>query len=275
MTLNEKGYIMPLTFDFGSNWLAFSNEKVNARCLESAGESLRNLIGSEYLIGRSFLDIGCGSGLFSIAAAQYGAARVVGFDVSEKSIEASRRNLEYLATDAGPNTITHFRVGDVLDKIFLGKLPKFDIVYAWGSLHHTGSMWQAIRNAASLVESEEGMLVLSIYNHHWTSPIWKQVKRSYNLSPGAVRPLLHCSFATIIYVAVWVATYGNPLQKERGMNFWYDVIDWLGGYPYEYASIDRIAHFVESLGLQMERVLKPRIPTGCNEFVFRRAPRST
>ena len=115
------------------------------------------------------------------------------------------------------------------------------------------------------------MYVIAIYNHHWTSPIWKQIKRFYNLSPGPVRRLLNYCFGALIYVALWVTTRTNPLHKERGMDFWFDVIDWLGGYPYEYARIADIISFVQPLGFQVERITRPRGRTGCNEFVFKRS----
>jgi 2-polyprenyl-6-hydroxyphenyl methylase/3-demethylubiquinone-9 3-methyltransferase len=132
-------------------------------------------------------------------------------------------------------------------------------------------MWEAIRKAASLVEPENGTFVIAIYNHHWTSPIWKQIKRLYNLSPDPLRRMLNCFFAIAIYVGVWVTARQNPLHKERGMDFWYDVIDWLGGYPYEYGRITDVVKFVEPLGFQADRITKPRGWTGCNEFVFRRS----
>jgi 2-polyprenyl-6-hydroxyphenyl methylase/3-demethylubiquinone-9 3-methyltransferase len=73
----------------------------------------------------------------------------------------------------------------------------------------------------------------------------------------------------VIYLCVLVTTRENPLQKERGMSFRIDVVDWLGGFPYEYATVDEILDFMRSLGFQADRVTRPRVPTGCNEFVLR------
>jgi SAM-dependent methyltransferase len=262
---------MSLRFDFGRNWEAFSAAKLDARRLHDAARSLRELIGAENIEGRTFLDVGCGSGLFSIAAAQCGAVRVVGFDIDPTATEVSKANVVRLADHLGGTARPDFCVGDVLDDTFLAQLGTFDIVYAWGSLHHTGAMWQAIRNAASLVKPENGTLVIAIYNRHWTSPIWKQIKRFYNLSPGPVRWLLNCLFGALIYVGVWVTTRTNPLNKERGMDFGCDVIDRLGGYPYEYACVEDIVSFVQPLGYQVQRIARTVGWTGCNEFVFKRA----
>jgi 2-polyprenyl-3-methyl-5-hydroxy-6-metoxy-1,4-benzoquinol methylase len=264
--------VTALSFDFGRNWEAFSRAKVDAERLQDARRSLQQLVGTDNIEGHTFVDVGCGSGLFSIGAAQLGAARVVGFDVNATAVHVSNTNLRRLRGDLPEGTSEpRFCTGNVLDPAFLEDLGTFDVVYAWGVLHHTGAMWQAIRNAASLVKGEDGILVLALYNRHWTSFFWKQIKRLYNLSPHAVRRLLHYIFGALIYLGVWVTTRENPLHKERGMDFWYDVIDWLGGYPYEYAGAEAVVQFVHPLGFRVERVVRPRAPTGCNEFVFKRS----
>lgn len=261
-----------LSFDFGRNWEAFSAARVDAQRLDHAKKSLVDLIGEDRIVGHTFLDVGCGSGLFSIAATQLGAGRVLGFDVNPTAVDVSKANVyrlrEHLSTEAVEPS---FCMGNALDQGFLASLGTFDIVYAWGVLHHTGAMWQAIRNVTSTVKSDNGMLIIAIYNHHWTSSFWKQIKRLYNLSPSAVRWLLNYVLGALIYIGVWVATRGNPLHKDRGMDFWYDVIDWLGGYPYEYAGVESVERFLEALGFQVERVVRPRVPTGCNEFVLKRS----
>ncbi len=269
--VERKSKTRDLCYDFGGNWQAFSAAKLDARRLDAAVQSLRQLIGAENVQGRTFLDVGCGSGLFSVAAALCGAAQVVGFDINPTGIEVCRSNAARFAEHLNSVAVPHFCVGSALDREFLTALGTFDVVYAWGCLHHTGDMWQAIRNTASLVKPETGTLVMSIYNYHWTSPVWKQVKFLYNVSPRPVRWLLNYLFGALVYAGVWATTRQNPLKKERGMDFWYDVIDWLGGYPYEYARIADVVDFVQALGFQVEQVVKTRGWTGCNEYVFSRA----
>ncbi len=257
---------MSLTFDFGQNWQEFSESKLDDQHFAEAKNSIEDLIGVEELQQKSLLDIGCGSGIFSIAAALLGARCVVGLDINAKSIHASHKNLTRFATYLTDEKVK-FHVCDVLNLEAIQTFGAFDIVYAWGSLHHTGSMWEAIRNASQQV-APSGTFVLAIYNCHWTSPIWFQIKRIYNLSPRFVQNVLNYIFGAIIYLAVLLVVRKNPLQGERGMDFWYNVIDWLGGYPYEYASADEIVKFVEELGFTLKRIEPPRAPTGCNEFVF-------
>src|SRR5262245_47233957 len=72
-------------FEFGKNWTRFlavlDDERIDEAC-----KSLRRMLGVDTLARRSFLDIGCGSGLFSLAAMRLGAARVVSFDFDPHSV---------------------------------------------------------------------------------------------------------------------------------------------------------------------------------------------
>ena len=259
---------MALSFDFGSNWQAYSRARLEPQRVREAEESLRALLGIDRLVGRSFLDIGCGSGLFSIAAAACGARRVLGFDVNPVSVSTSVENAQRYLPPGAPQP--EFRLGSILDDDLVRSLGVFDTVYAWGSLHHTGQMWRAIRNAASLV-APGGVFALAIYDDHWSVPFWKQVKRVYNIAPRPFRRMMDVSFGTAMYAAVWLVARENPMRKDRGMDFWYDVVDWLGGYPYEVATPQQLREFLAPLGFTFVSCAAPRVPTGCNELVFQRA----
>jgi hypothetical protein len=58
----------------------------------------------------------------------------------------------------------------------------------------------------------------------------------------------------VIYLAKWIVTGSNPRNQLRGMDFYFDVIDWVGGYPYEYASRDEVLTMVEPMGFTCSRV---------------------
>jgi len=250
-------------FDFCKNWQAFSEQRVDTDRLARACESLHALLQKDSLAGLSFLDVGCGSGLFSIAAYRLGAARVVGIDVNPRCIEISQDNRERLI----PRSPVEFHVASALQPDQLARFGAFDLVYAWGSLHHSGSMWVAVRNVAACV-APGGILIVAIYNKHITSPLWQMIKWFYNQVPGVVQRVMIFLFAGVIYVAKFLVTRSNPLAKERGMDFWFDVIDWIGGYPYEYASGQEVESFVTTHGFEMRRYIPAAVPTGCNEFVF-------
>ena len=250
-------------FDFGKNWQEFSEQRIDDDRVATACQSLGSLIQKESLVGLSFLDVGCGSGLFSLGAYRLGAARVVGLDVNPRCIETSKRNRDRLI----PGSPVEFHVASALDPEQLKAFNTFDVVYAWGSLHHTGSMWSAIRNVSTCV-APGGLLVLAIYNKHVTSPLWRLIKWLFNNVPASLQRLMICFFAGVIYVAKFTVTGSNPLKKERGMDFWYDVIDWVGGYPYEYAEPHAVEEKVVGQGLALQRIIRAQVPTGCNQFIF-------
>jgi len=249
-------------FEFGKNWASFS-ELLNPERVDQAQDSLKNLLGTADLRGKTFLDIGCGSGLFSIAAVRMGAT-VLGIDLDPISIETSQQNAQNWLKD--PSKVS-FQAASVLDSAQLDKLDYFDIVYSWGVLHHTGNMKQALKNAAKRVKPG-GSFIISIYNRHFTSPIWALIKKTYNGLPDFGQRALIWLFTPVIFFAKWIVTRKNLLEMHgRGMDFMHNVIDWLGGYPYEYASVSEIQTILESLGGNTVRVIPTQVPTGCNEFV--------
>ncbi|MCX5638423.1 MAG: methyltransferase domain-containing protein [Planctomycetota bacterium] len=255
-----------IAFNFGKNWQDFSEHSLDQTQFTSALESLDQLIGKYRITGKSFLDIGCGSGLFAISAAQLGAHKVVGIDISRQSISASLQNKQRSA----PQSQIEFFHRSIFDKS-LSQLGQFDIVYAWGVLHHTGNMYQALELAAQMVKLN-GILAIAIYNRHWSSPVWKIIKRFYNFAPQFIQWLMIRLFYGIIALAKFIVTGKNPFtNKRRGMNFFYDVVDWVGGYPYEYASRKKMEKFMEKIGFDLIKFNKAPVPTGCNEFVFTRA----
>src|SRR5580700_4982062 len=128
-------------FAFGENWAAFLAQLDDQR-IATAEASLREMLGVENLHGRTFLDIGSGSGLFSLAARRLGA-KVRSFDYDPASVACTTElKTRYYPQDENWTVGT----GSVLDADYLNSFPKFDIVYSWGVLHHTGQMWLALEN---------------------------------------------------------------------------------------------------------------------------------
>lgn len=292
----------PPRFAFGRNWSRFLRTLTEER-IHAAENSLLPLGGYDGLKGRRFLDIGCGSGLFSLAAYRLGAD-VVSFDFDADSVGCTLSLQDREQADA-----THWdiRQGSVLDEDFLISLGEFDIVYSWGVLHHTGEMWTAIELAARRVK-RGGLLCIALYNDQgpW-SRVWLKVKEFYNRCPRWLQP--------VVVVAIggpWMAQRAlmklsaalmNGLfsmlngrrprlfrssmsrgsdgaaspnrqlfqsQRARGMHWWYDLVDWIGGYPFEVAKPEDVLKHLRSHGFELTQMTTCGGNLGCNEFVFHR-----
>lgn len=250
-------------FEFGANWSRFL-KFLNDERIRTAEKSLRSMLGVTSLEGKTFIDVGSGSGLFSLAAKHLGA-RVFSFDYDPKSVActAELRRRYYLESSDW-----QVEEGSALDLDYLGRLGQHDIVYSWGVLHHTGEMWQALGNVAPLVR-ENGKLFVAIYNDQgWISKYWTFVKRVYNsgLLGKAVMVLLHIPY--LLGLRFLVRALTGRLSVERGMSLWYDMLDWLGGYPFEVASPEQIILFYKNKGFVLDNLKTTQGRHGCNEFVF-------
>jgi 2-polyprenyl-3-methyl-5-hydroxy-6-metoxy-1,4-benzoquinol methylase len=258
-------------FAFGANWLKFLDHIDEAR-IALAETSLQDMLESPTLAGLSFLDVGCGSGLFSLAARLLGA-RVFSFDFDPDSVSCTKNLKERYSPHDSDWLIEQ---GSVLDKDFLRRLGTFDIVYSWGVLHHTGSMWLALENIESLLKPG-GKLFLAIYNDQGIlSFYWLCVKRFYcsgSLGKSVVSFFCYPFFAVrsliadIIYRRNPLHRYG-PFSEGRGMSFVRDLKDWLGGLPFEVARPESIFNFYRSRGFILQKLVTVNGGHGNNQFVF-------
>lgn len=263
-------------FEFGKNWSRFLTLLDESRIRE-AEESLKRMLVVENLEGKSFVDVGSGSGLFSLAARRLGA-RVQSIDYDPHSVACTAElRRRYFRDDP----LWRVDEGSALDQDYLQSLGSFDVVYSWGVLHHTGRMWEALENVHALV-AEGGKLFIAIYNDTGSqSARWKAIKRTYNRLPGPLKPpftilmmapgelkaivrsLLTLSVGS--YIRSW-----TQYDSSRGMNRWHDMVDWVGGYPYEVATPDEIFDFYRARGFVLIKLLCGGVGLGCNEFVFQK-----
>src|SRR5258705_5819727 len=247
-------------FAFGRNWTSFLGVLDDAR-IRTATASLTAMLDRADLRGLRFLDVGCGSGLFSLAARRRGA-RVVLFDFDADSVGGAGELPHRFSPDDPPWDI---REGPALDEPFLQSLGTFDVVYSWGVLHHTGAMWRALELIRAPLRPG-GHLCIAIYNDQgaW-SQRWAAIKRRYCSGPFWRAAIVGT------FVPYWVArglvadlVWGrNPLRRYteyrggRGMSVWHDWIDWLGGFSFEGAKTERILGFIRGPRLTLSQPSAP------------------
>lgn len=263
-------------FEFGKNWSQFL-ELLNEERILKAEQSLREMLEVENLEGKTFLDIGSGSGLFSLAAKRLGA-KVFSFDYDSNSYACTKElKRRFFETDENWTV----EQGSALDRKYVQSLGKFDIVYSWGVLHHTGSMWEALDNA-ELAVKDGGTLFVAIYNDTGSqAERWKWIKKTYCKlpkplkSPFAVLMILPEEGKRFISSLIRLKpaeffNFWKTYTNSRGMNRWYDIVDWVGGYPYEVATPDEIFEFYKAKGYSLTKLKTGGVGLGCNEFVFRK-----
>ncbi len=256
-------------FEFGKNWQAFL-QSVDERRISLAKDSLEEMLRTD-LKEKSFLDVGCGSGLFSLAARRLGA-EVTSFDFDPHSVACTQELRKRFSAEEQ----WHIAEGSALDEAYLEALGEFDVVYSWGVLHHTGRMWQALDNIHRRV-AKDGLLYISLYNDEGlASQLWTKVKRFYCSSPvgraivtGVFVPLFAVK-AAIQCVVRMRNVFADYAQTARGMSMFRDWIDWLGGYPFEVAKPEEVLAFMRVRGFELEN-LRTTNRMGCNEYVFHRA----
>ena len=263
-------------FEFGKNWSRFLTTLDDQRIAE-AERAITGMLELPDLTGKRFLDIGSGSGLSSLAARRLGAS-VHSFDYDPHSVACTTElRRRYFPQDDSWKV----EEGSALDADYVRSLGEFDIVYSWGVLHHTGEMWKALENAQIPVAAG-GKLLLAIYNDTGSQAArWRWIKKTYNQLPR----LMKTPFAIAVsapeeakslirsvvkgrpgeYVRTW-----TQYKQVRGMSHWHDLIDWVGGYPYEVAKPEEIFDFYRARGFTLTKLKCGAVGLGCNEFVFQK-----
>ncbi len=212
-----------LRFQFGTNWADYVRRHFSDERVDIARRHLLAVLKLDDLKGRTFLDIGCGSGLHSLAALRAGAERIVSFDYDRNSVATTMK----LRQMSGAPERWSAMQGSVLDRAFVDQLPKSDIVYSWGVLHHTGSMWNAIENASRCLHDTSVFYIALYSTDVYTNPpasYWLDVKREYNRANILKKRWMDWKYAWNNSIRNDLRNRKNPLatvreyQKSRGMS---------------------------------------------------------
>lgn len=260
-------------FEFGENWESFVDEHFDQSRVDVSKQHMLNFLGVNSLDGKSFLDIGCGSGLHSLAAFQSGATQILSFDYDPKSVATTQALHRYAGSPA------HWTIqqGSALDEAFMAGLPAFDIVYSWGVLHHTGNVWKALRLAFALVRPGSSAYIALYSSDVQKNPppeYWLDIKRTYVSASGMKRRWMELAYIWrfLMERRIWrlssVWKKARDYKKTRGMSFYHDIKDWLGGWPMEFCyDADVVALAQSEFAFELVRMDTGQANT---EFLFKR-----
>lgn len=272
---------LPLTdvrthFSFGKNWASYAR-LIDEDAITAAQRDMAVLLGASDLRGRTFIDLGCGSGLHALAALRLGAARVAAHDIDVGCVATTTSLLQRLA----PSERWTVDCRDILQTT-PADLGQFDIVYAWGVLHHTGDMREALSRAAALVKAR-GLLAVAVYRRTPLCAVWRSIKRRYSRAGPRGQRAARAVYVGLLRAALLARgrsfrAYVRDYHGHRGMDFTHDLHDWLGGFPYESVAPPEFRTWVVQKGFREVRNLtKPVVAlgifgSGCDEYVFEKHP---
>ncbi len=261
-------------FEFGENWKNYS-KTIDQKRINSAIEGVKKLF-PDGLAGKTFLDIGCGSGLHSLAALSLGAASVTAVDIDENSVSTTQELLTKYApgSEMEPRRLRLFSTRR-----------QMRLARSTSSIPGVCCITPATCGEQSNVQlnfvNSGGQFAIAIYSATSCDSMWKAEKKFYSRAP---RPIQWTIWQ--IYMAAFLTaktllgrnpiSYVRNYSEMRGMNFSHDAHDWLGGYPYETATATEIHDRICKMGFTEKRsfplpVSRGLFGSGCHEFVFQKA----
>lgn len=262
-----------ISFSFGKNWSDFIEKHFSEERVKISQKHILKFLKMDNLKNKYFLDIGCGSGLQSLSAFLSGAEKIVSLDVDKFSVKTCKEIKNRYKNPENWSVLN----GSILDDEFISKIEKADIVYSWGVLHHTGDMWNAIKNASKLIR-DNGLFYIALYTTDYKSKYWLEIKKKYNRAGNFKKRMMEIKYVLRHLFIPYFLTFQNPFtvirnhKKTRGMSYFTDVKDWLGGYPYEFARPEEVIFFCkDKLGLELINLKTGEANT---EYLFKKIKNS-
>lgn len=205
--------------------------------IEKQIEFLNKLIGRDNIENKIVLDAGCGTGIAAISFKKLGANKVIGIDISKKSLLTAKK----LAEEAGVKL--KFITGDLLNLPLKGN---FDIIHSFGALHHTGDTKGAFANLINLL-GENGQFYLALYWRTRLTFLHQFIRKILRLLPeSAWEPI--SKFITKFMV--------GKKKTQRGFDGYGEALDWLCVPHRDHYRPEEIKKWFKEYNMQSELLVK-------------------
>jgi len=233
--------------------------------LEASEKHWRLFYSPEEVRGKSVLDAGCGTGIFSIIFARNGAGRVVGIDISPGSLETANGLKERFNLSNA-----EFRLQDMLRLPFPDAA--FDIVWAWGTVHHTTDPFRAVSELIRVLRPG-GSLFLAVYKKTKVTFIHEIIRKTLIKTPRRTWTAL--SKVMAFFLAPVVFVFKKREKSRKGEKLEELILDWYFVPIRHYYTPEEIQDFLGKKGLAVEQFLPAsgRFDSSSN-FIFKARKKS-
>lgn len=195
--------------------------------------------------GKSVLDAGCGTGIFSTIFARNGAAKVLGIDISEGSLETAKALKAKFHLEN-----TDFKKQDMLALPFEDE--SFDIVWAWGTVHHTTDPFRAMCELTRVLKTG-GSILLAVYTRTKVTFLHEIIRKTLIRTPRKTWKALSKILALLLYPVVLV--FKKREKSRKGEKLEELIMDWYFVPIRHYYYPEEIKTFLEEQGFAVEKFL--------------------
>ncbi len=195
--------------------------------------------------GKSVLDAGCGTGIFSVIFSNKGASSVTGIDISEGSLQTAMRLKEKFGLHNA-----HFQKEDMLHLPFQDE--QFDFVWAWGTVHHTTDPFIAIEELIRVLR-KGGSILLAVYNRTKVTFIHELIRKILVRTPKKTWTTLSKIMAFFLTPVVFI--FKRREKSRKGEKLEELILDWYFVPIRHYYKPEEIQIFLEDKGFTIEQFL--------------------
>jgi len=199
----------------------------------------------EEVQGMAVLDAGCGTGIFSAIFARNGAGRVVGIDISPGSLETARGLKEKFNL-----ANVSFERQDMLQLPFADGT--FDIVWAWGTVHHTTDPLRAISELARVLRLG-GSIFLAVYKRTKLTWIHEIIRKTLVKTPKQSWTALSKIMAFFLSPVVFF--FKKREKSRKGEKLEELILDWYFVPIRHYYTPEEIRDVLEGKSFEIEKFL--------------------